>query len=110
MTATDTLHVIHPRAAGLDIHKMQITATARLCGPGAEARSETREFSALPYGLEELVDWLRARQVSAATMEATGVYWTAPFQALEEAGIEATLVHAQHSKNCDSQRKTSYAG
>ena len=27
---TDTLHVIHTRAAGLDVHKMQITATVRL--------------------------------------------------------------------------------
>ena len=28
---SDVLHVVHPRAAGLDVHKMQITATVRLC-------------------------------------------------------------------------------
>ena len=27
----DALHVVHPRAAGLDVHKMEITATVRLC-------------------------------------------------------------------------------
>ena len=30
----DTMHVVHPRAAGLDIHKMAITATVRLAQPG----------------------------------------------------------------------------
>jgi len=30
--------------------------------------------------------------------EAPGVYWTAPFEALEEAGIRADLLHAQHVK------------
>ena len=31
---TDTLHVIHARAAGLDVHKMQITASVRLARVG----------------------------------------------------------------------------
>ncbi|MDD9999359.1 MAG: hypothetical protein OXQ89_16600 [Rhodospirillaceae bacterium] len=30
MVHTDTMHVVHARAAGLDVHKMQIAATARL--------------------------------------------------------------------------------
>ena len=30
MVHTDTMHVIHARAAGLDVHKMEITATVRL--------------------------------------------------------------------------------
>ena len=32
---TDTLNVIHARAAGLDVHKMQITATVRLAAYSA---------------------------------------------------------------------------
>ena len=31
-------------------------------------------------------------------MEGTGVYWKAPFEALEDAGIHAELFHAQHVK------------
>ena len=27
----DDLHVVHTRAAGLDVHKLEITATVRLC-------------------------------------------------------------------------------
>ena len=40
---TDTLHVVHARAAGLDVHKMQITVSVRVCAPGAgEPQVETR--------------------------------------------------------------------
>jgi len=108
MVRTDTMHVIHARAAGLDVHKMQITATVRVARPGAEAEVLTRQFSALPSGLDTLVDWLRGHEVSAAVMEGTGIYWEAPYQALEHAGIEALLVHAQHVKQIKG-RKTDIA-
>jgi len=108
MVPTDTMHVIHARAAGLDVHKMQITATVRVARPGTEAEVFTRQFSALPSGLAALVEWLRAHQVSAAVMEGTGVYWEAPYQALEHAGIEVLLVHAQHVKQIKG-RKTDIA-
>ncbi len=108
MVLTDTMNVIHPRAAGLDVHKMQITATVRLARAGAEAEVITGQFSALPSGLEALVDWLLGHQVSAAVLEATGIYWEAPWQALEHAGIEPILVHAQHVKQIKG-RKTDIA-
>lgn len=108
MVHTDTLHVIHARAAGLDVHKMQITATVRLARAGADAQMRTRTFSALPSGLGELAAWLLKRRVSAAVMEATGIYWEAPYDALERAGIEVLLVHAQHVKQIKG-RKTDIA-
>ncbi len=95
----DELCVVHPRAAGLDIHKANITATVRLAGPNAaEPRFETRMFNALASGLAALVDWLTSHRVGAAALEATGVYWHTPWQALTDAGIEAQLLHAQHVK------------
>ena len=45
-----------------------------------------------------MTDWLRAHGVTAAAMEGTGVYWKAPFEALEDAGIRPELFHAQHVK------------
>ena len=87
---TDTLHVVHARAAGLDVHKMQITASVRLCAPGAGVpQVETRTFEALASGLDAMVAWLHERSVDAAVMEGTGVYWLAPFEALEAGGIRA---------------------
>ncbi len=53
---------------------------------------------ALPDGLRAMTDWLRGHGVTAATMVGTGVYRKAPFEALEEAGIHANLLHAQHVK------------
>ena len=95
----DALCVVHPRAAGLDVHKGHITATVRLSDATAGTpRCETRMFSALASGLAALVAWLTGHRVGAASMEATGVYWHAPWQALTDAGIEAQLLHAQHVK------------
>ena len=95
----DELCVVHPRAAGLDIHKGHITATVRLSEATAgPPRCETRMFSALASGLAALVAWLTSHRVVAAAMEATGVYWHTPWQALTDAGIKAQLLHAQHVK------------
>ena len=96
---TDEMLVVCPRAAGLDVHKMCITGAVRPCQPaGGLARTAVREFSALPDGLRAMTDWLGIHGVTAAVMEGTGVYWKAPFEALEEAGIDADLLHAQHVK------------
>ena len=108
MVHTDTMHVIHARAAGLDVHKMEITATVRRARPGTEAEVFTETFSALPSGLEDLVAWLRHHQVSAALMEGTGVYWETVYTALEKAGLGPLLVHAQHVKQIQG-RKTDVA-
>ncbi len=91
----DEMHVVHPRAAGLDVHKMQITASVRLCQPGGGVQCATRQFSALPDGLAELTQWLHSHRVTAAAMEATGIFWQAPWEALEAAGIAPQLFHAQ---------------
>ena len=95
----DDLHVVEARAAGLDVHKMCITAAVRLYEAGTGvARAVVKEFSALPDGLRAMTGWLRAHGVTAAAMEGTGVYWKAPFEALEDAGIRPELFHAQHVK------------
>jgi len=87
----DQMHVVHPRAAGLDVHKLQITASVRLCQPGGGVDSATRQFSALPPGLSALTQWLASHRVTAAAMEATGIFWQAPWEALEAAGIDAAV-------------------
>ncbi len=45
-----------------------------------------------------MTEWLRGHGVAAASMEGTGVYWKAPLEALEDAGIQADLHHAQQVK------------
>ena len=72
----DDLHIVHARAAGLDVHTMKITATVRICEPqGGKAQCQTREFLALPSGLTQLCAWLVESDVTAAGMEGIGNYW-----------------------------------
>ena len=67
---TEGLHVVRSRAAGLDVHKMEIAATVRLCE--GEPVVETRCFDTLPSGPEGMVAWLSDHGVEAAVMEGTG--------------------------------------
>ncbi len=105
---TEGFHVVHARAAGLDVHKMEITATVRLCDGGGEPETETRCFGTLPNGLAEMAAWLAGHGVEAAVMEGTGVCRQAPFAALERAGIKAILVHARQGRQLKG-RKTDVA-
>ncbi len=108
MKATDPLNVIHARAAGVDVHKMQLTATVRLAQPGDQAETFTRVFSALPSGIRDLVDWLLSHDVAAAAMEATGIYWETVYDTLAAVGVKPVLLHARHVKQIKG-RKTDIA-
>ena len=95
----DNMNVVHPRAAGLDVHKMSITASVRIWkGGGEDGNAATRTFPATAAGYEEMAGWLSGRGVTAAAMEATGIYWEAPLEELEAAGIKPLLLHAQHAE------------
>ena len=107
-TKRDVMEVRHPVAAGLDVHKMQITATVRTWTGATEPRIETRMFEALASGLGLLVEWLVGLRVSGAVMEATGIYWEKVYDLLSEAGIDAKVVNAQHVKQLKG-RKTDVA-
>ena len=75
-----------------------------MCQPGGGVESATRQFSALPPGLRALTQWLESHRVTAAAMEATGIFWQAPWEALEAAGIEPQLLHAQFVKQLQGRK------
>ena len=105
----DEMHVVEPRAAGIDVHKMQLTVSLRLCEPGRpSALTLTGTFATHPQGLREMVGWLAEHEVGAATMEGTGIYWEKPYRTLEAEGVRVRLVHAQHVKQIKG-RKTDVA-
>jgi len=101
----DAMHVAVPRAAGVDVHKMQLTAAVRVYGrDGEDAQASIRIFGTDPPALREFTNWLNSHAVTSAVMEGTGVYWIAPFRALEDAGICPQLVHAQHVKQIKGRK------
>jgi len=97
------MDVIVERAAGLDVHKAQVTVCVRVPGPGDERVEQVAEFSTTVPGLLALSDWLSAHGVGQVAMEATGVYWK-PVWAVLEDRFELLLVNARHVKQVPGRK------
>ncbi len=95
------------RCAGLDLHKDVIAACVRVPGPNVERSVHQHEFGTTTQELLGLHDWLGSHGVTVVGMEATGVYWKAPFYLLEES-FECWLLNARHMHNLPG-RKTDVA-
>jgi transposase len=67
------MEVLHPRCAGLDVHKDSVVACVRIASDSA-AKHEVRTFGTTTTALLELSDWLSEEGCTHAAMEATGVY------------------------------------
>ena len=95
------------RVCGIDIGKAQMAATIRVPSDKDPARraAETRSFATTKRGVLALADWLRAWQVPAVVMEATGDYWKGPFYRLEAEGFECVLADAKQVKHLPGRPK-----
>jgi transposase len=83
------LPVVRPDTAGIDL---AVTADIWVAVPPDREGETVCSFSPMSHGLEKLVAFLIASRISAVAMEATGVYWSALYSKLMEAGIDVTLV------------------
>jgi transposase len=98
------MDVVVERCAGLDVHRDNVVATVRF--PSEDHRRferKTRTFKATLAGLAVLRDWLGGCAVTLVGMEATGVYWTTVFQALEDR-FECWLLNAHHLRNVPGRK------
>src|SRR6266513_4404237 len=95
------------RVCGIDIGKAGLVATVRVPSEKDPARraAETRSFGTTKREVLALADWLRAWQVPAVVMEATGDYWKGPFYRLEAEGLECVLADARQVKNLPGRPK-----
>jgi transposase len=98
------MEVVVDRVAGLDVHKETVMAAVRV--PGGRGRSQVvKEFQTFNFDLVRLREWLVEQGVTLVVMEATGVYWRAPWRVLEDhAGWELMLVNARHVKNLPGRK------
>jgi transposase len=89
------------RVCGIDIGKAGMAATIRVPSDGNRSRRmpETRSFGTTKGDVLALADWLRAWQVPAVVMEATGDYRKPVFCRLEAEGFECVLADARQVKN-----------
>ncbi|MGH7277538.1 MAG: IS110 family transposase, partial [Candidatus Rokuibacteriota bacterium] len=96
------MEVLHPRCAGLDVHKDSIVACARIVAPqGLQQHVET--FGATTTELLRLSDWLAGHAVTHVAMEATGIYWRPVWHVLE-ADFDLVLANAMHIKNVPGRK------
>jgi transposase len=101
------MEVLHPRCAGLDVHKENVVAAVRLAEPGG-VRTEVRRFDTTTPGLLALGAWLAEGGCTHAAMEATGVYWKPVWHVLSDGDLTLVLANAAHVKNVPG-RKTDVA-
>lgn len=95
------LPIMNAHAAGIDIgdtaHYVAIS--------NGQGGHEVKRYGTFTEDLQIIVRDLKARDVTTAAMESTGVYWLALYLLLEEAGIEPYLVNAAHAKNVTGRKK-----
>lgn len=66
------MDVLHPRCAGLDVHKRTVVATVRRVEPVGEVEQKTKTFATMTRDLLALADWLAAQGVTIVALESTG--------------------------------------
>ena len=96
------MDVIHPRCAGLDVHKDTVVVCARLIIDG-KVQQEVKTFGTTTKELLALADWLHERGCTHAAMESTGVYWKPVWHVLE-GSTELLLANAAHIKNVPGRK------
>jgi transposase len=96
------METLHPRCAGLDVHRDSIVACARLAQPGRIER-QVETFGTTTAELERLSGWLNRHEVTHVVMEATGVYWKPVWTVLADA-FELVLANAMHVKNVPGRK------
>jgi transposase len=100
------MDVVHPRVAGIDVHKKIIWVAVRLPGDGpGERKVITRSFRTFWRQLQKMAAWLSELGVTDAAMESTGVYWWPVYHALAQAGIEVCVCNAAHMRNVPGRKR-----
>jgi len=95
------MDILHPRCAGLDVHKDVIVACVRCVS--SPTHQEVQSFATTTSGLLELSDWLASHGCTHVAMEATGVYWK-PVWHILEGRFELVLANAQHIRNVPGRK------
>jgi transposase len=107
------LTVLHPNAAGIDVHAdmHMVCVPALSTGPPAPSAdgglpANVRRFGANSCDLLAIADWLSECGVTTVALESTGVYWVPLYELLESRGFEVWLVEPGQLSRCGARPKT----
>jgi transposase len=94
------LTIVHANAGGIDVgNESHFVAV-----PPDRDENPVREFGCWTKALNEMAEWLKACRIDTVAVQATGVYWIALYDVLEQHGIQVVLVNAQHTKNVPGRK------
>ena len=98
--ASMQLAVINQNTAAIDVGSMLMMVSFSDAS-GKQFLIETDGFT---ESINELAKTLKDASVTHVAMEATGVYWMALYEVLEQHGLTVTLINPRHFKNVDAQK------
>ena len=94
------LAVINQNTAAIDVGSMlMMVSYTDACGN--QCLIETDGFT---QSIRELAQTLKQAGITHVAMEATGVYWIALYEMLEQHGLTVTLINPRHFKNVHAQK------
>lgn len=94
------LEVMHPDGAGIDVGNQSHFVAV----PGDRDSQPVREFGCWTTDLVKMAQWLKACRIQTVLVQATGVYWIALKDIVEQHGIEVVVANAQHTKNLPGRK------
>ncbi len=89
------MEAIIERCCGLDVHRDSIAACLLTGKADEKPRKQLRTFGTMSHNLREMAEWLHESGCTHVAMESTGVYWMAPYKALEPYA-ELVVGNARH--------------
>ena len=96
----DSLPVLRPNAAGIDIGSEAHFVSV----PPDRTTEHVRRFGCYTSELRRMAEWLKSCGVETVAMESTGVYWVPVYEVLEEYGFELFLVDGRQTKNVTGRK------
>lgn len=97
---TEGLSVANPNAAAIDIGSAEHWAAV----PPGRCPTPVRRFGCCTADLKALADWLKVCGVDTVVLEATGNYWVALYDLLEERQLRPVLVNPRYAKNMSGKK------
>src|SRR5438309_2543008 len=96
----DGLSGLNRNAAGIDVGN----ADHYVAVPTGRDPEPVRTFGSFTADLHRMAQCLKTCRIETVVMQATGVYWVALHQILEDHGFQVNLVNARHTKTLPGRK------
>jgi len=96
----ENLPPLNRNAAGIDVG----SAEHHVAVPAGRDAEPVQRFGSFTADLHRMAAWLRSCGIDTVVMQATGVYWVALHQVLEDYGLRVNVVNAQHTKTLPGRK------